>query len=124
MLEYHQCWLLGILHDNKECDAKLYHTRIEYVLKDLLPKEREDIKHYVNLLTPDPALPKGERKKYQVTRAPNMPLVPSWILLFDKMDNCKRFKKDSIDKQQVELKGYYAVAYLIFLAVSRHHKQI
>lgn len=59
MDEYHQCWLLGILHDNKEHNPVLYSERIDYVLKDLYPFEQEKMKNYVDILTSDKTLSKG-----------------------------------------------------------------
>lgn len=100
MDEYHQCWLLGILHDNKEQNPVLFSERIDYVLKDLFPKEQEDIKRYVDQLTSDKTLNKGEQKRAQIVKAEKLDLVPSWILLFDKYDNCRRFKQNSVGKSQ------------------------
>ncbi len=92
MDEYHQCWLVGILHDNKEHDPLLFSERIDYVLKDLFPKEQQDIKRYIDILTSDKTLNKGQQKRAQITKVDKMDLVPAWIILFDKYDNCRRFK--------------------------------
>ena len=53
-----------------------------------------------------------------------MDLIPSWILVFDKLDNCKRFKVNGCGKSKEELDGYFAVAYLIYLKARRKHKEI
>jgi hypothetical protein len=53
-----------------------------------------------------------------------MDLVPSWILIFDKYDNCFRFKQNPCGKSKEELDGYFAVAYLIYLNAKRRHKAI
>jgi len=50
------------------------------------------------MLSADKSLPKGERKRAQLIKAEQLPLVPAWILLFDKLDNCERFKKDPVGK--------------------------
>lgn len=93
-------------------------------MKDLFPKEQEDMKRYIDLLTSDKTLNKGEQKRAQITKVDKLELVPSWILLFDKYDNCRRFKNNSVGKSQEELNGYYAVAYLIYLKAKKRHKQI
>ena len=53
-----------------------------------------------------------------------MDLIPSWILIFDKYDNCARFKKDPVGKTEQELNGYYAVAYLIYATARDRYKSI
>lgn len=53
-----------------------------------------------------------------------MDLVPSWIIIFDKYDNCRRFKINGCGKSVEELNGYYSVAYLIYLKARKRHKQI
>ena len=53
-----------------------------------------------------------------------MDLIPSWILIFDKYDNCARFKKDPVGKSKEELEGYYSVAYLIYLTARERHSAI
>ena len=53
-----------------------------------------------------------------------MDLVPSWILLFDKYDNCVRFQNNPVGKTKEELDGYFAVAYLIFLTAKERHSAI
>lgn len=53
-----------------------------------------------------------------------MELIPSYILLFDKYDNCRRFKVNSCGKSKEELNGYYSVAYLIYLRAKNRHKAI
>jgi hypothetical protein len=124
MDEYHQCWLVGILHDNKEHDPVLFSERIDYVLKDLFPKEQQAIKKYIDILTSDKTLNKGQQKRAQITKVDQMDLVPAWIILFDKYDNCRRFKINPVGKSKDELDGYYAVAYMIYLRAKRKHKPI
>lgn len=53
-----------------------------------------------------------------------MDLTPSWILLFDKYDNCRRFKQNGCGKSKEELNGYFAVAYLIYQKARERHQQI
>ena len=53
-----------------------------------------------------------------------MELIPSWILIFDKFDNCRRFKNNPCGKSKDELDGYFAVAYLIFLKARKNHHSI
>ncbi len=77
---------------------------------------------YINDLTSDKTLSKGEQKRQQVLRSEKMDLIPSWIIVFDKFDNCQRFKKNPCGKTKVELDGYFSVAYLIYLRVRNRHK--
>jgi hypothetical protein len=102
----------------------LFSERIDFVLKDLLPKEQQDMKKYIDLLTSDKTLNKGEQKRAQITKVDKMDLVPAWIILFDKYDNCRRFKINGVGKSEDELNGYYAVAYLIYLKAKKKFKQI
>jgi hypothetical protein len=51
-----------------------------------------------------------------------MDLIPSWILVYDKLDNCKRFKNNPCGKSKEELDGYFSVAYLIYLKAREKHK--
>lgn len=60
----------------------------------------------------------------QIEKAEKMSLVPSWILLFDKYDNCRRFKANPCGKSQEELNGYFSVAYLIYIRVTMRFSQI
>ncbi len=53
-----------------------------------------------------------------------MDLLPSWILIFDKYDNCRRFKLNPCGKSKEELDGYFSVAYLIFLKARERHESI
>ena len=53
-----------------------------------------------------------------------MDLVPTWILIFDKYDNCVRFQKNPVGKTKDELDGYFAVAYLMYLTARERHKAI
>ena len=53
-----------------------------------------------------------------------MDLIPSWILVFDKYDNCRRFRQNSCGKTREELQGYFSVAYLIYLTARERHKEI
>lgn len=53
-----------------------------------------------------------------------MELIPAWILVFDKLDNCRRFKNNGVGKTKEELDGYFAVAYLIFKKAQRRHNAI
>lgn len=41
-------------------------------------------------------------------------LVPSYIKIFDKYDNCKRFLNNPVGKSAEELNGYFAVALLCY----------
>ena len=43
-----------------------------------------------------------------------MELVPCWIRVFDKYDNCRRFKEDPGKKKPEEIQGYYAIAYICY----------
>ena len=48
--DYHLNWLVGVLHDSQEDDPMLYGEKIEEVLQDLLPEEREVVIRYINQL--------------------------------------------------------------------------
>jgi hypothetical protein len=62
------------------------------VIQDLTPSEQQKILKYIDELTSNKTLTKGEQKREQLKRITKMDLTPSWILLFDKYDNCRRFK--------------------------------
>lgn len=51
-------------------------------------------------------------------------MIPSWILVFDKLDNCRRFKNNPCGKSKEELDGYFSVAYLIFTKARAKHVQL
>ena len=53
-----------------------------------------------------------------------MDLTPSWILIFDKYDNCVRFHNNPVGKTKDELDGYFSVAYLIYVTARERHKPI
>ena len=75
-------------------------------------------------LTSNKTLTKGQQKQEQLQKAAALELIPTWILLFDKYDNCKRFKQNACGKSKEELNGYFAVAYLIYLKARERHKAI
>lgn len=51
----------------------------------------------------------------------SLDLVPSYIKIFDKYDNCKRFLNNPVGKSIAELNGYYAVAILTYdIALKTH----
>lgn len=66
LYDYHLNWLVGVLHDSKEDDPLLFSEHIDEVLKDLLPNEKEQVLNYINQLSKDRTLPKGQQKKEQV----------------------------------------------------------
>ena len=68
------------------------------MLQDLFPYEQNLFKKYIDVLTSDKTLNKGQQKKAQITKVDKMDLVPSWIILFDKYDNCRRFKNNPVGK--------------------------
>lgn len=82
------------------------------------------MKEYIDQLTSNKTLSKGEQKRQQLIRIEKMEMIPSWILIFDKMDNCRRFKNNPCGKSKEELDGYFAVAYLIFVKARQRHPQI
>jgi hypothetical protein len=53
-----------------------------------------------------------------------MDLIPSYIVIFDKYDNCKRFTQNSCGKSKTEIYGYYAISYLCFAAAIKQHNTI
>jgi hypothetical protein len=53
-----------------------------------------------------------------------MDLVPTWVLLFDKYDNCRRFKANGCGKSKKELDGYFSVAYVIYIKAKNRHKEV
>ncbi len=59
MQQYHMCWLLGILHDNKEQDPVLFSEKIDWVLEDLRPEEQKMMHQYIDELTSNKTLSKG-----------------------------------------------------------------
>lgn len=66
LFEYHLNWLVGILHDAKEDDPILYSEKIDEILKDLLQEEKDLTKTYIDQLSKDRTLPKGQQKKEHV----------------------------------------------------------
>lgn len=59
-------WLIGILHDDKEHDPSLFAEKIEKVIEDLLPKEQKMVLTYIDQLSSDKQLSKGEQKRQQL----------------------------------------------------------
>lgn len=53
-----------------------------------------------------------------------MDLVPSWIRVFDKYDNCRRFKKNPVGNSKKKLEGYFAIAYLCYHIACERHQEI
>jgi hypothetical protein len=115
---------VGVLHDAKEDDPALFGQEIDGVLQDLLKEEKEQVLKYIDQLSKDRTLPKGEQKREHVERMHTLDLVPSYIKIFDKYDNCKRFLNNSVGKSPEELCGYYAVAVLCFDIAIKTHKVI
>jgi hypothetical protein len=44
----------------------------------------------------------------------SLDIVPSYIKIFDKYDNCRRFLNNSVGKSASELNGYFAVAVICY----------
>jgi hypothetical protein len=93
-------WLVGLLHDTKEDDLFTYSDRIEDVLRDLLPEEKKQVMNYIDQLTSDESLSKGEKKQDQITKMNVLELIPCWIRIFDKYDNCRRFRSNPVGKSK------------------------
>lgn len=51
-------------------------------------------------------------------------LVPSWIRVFDKYDNCRRFKKNPVGNSKKKIDGYCAIAYLCYKKACERHEEI
>lgn len=51
-------------------------------------------------------------------------LVPSYIKIFDKYDNCRRFLNNPVGKSSEELNGYHAVAILCYDIANKTHSDI
>jgi len=49
-----------------------------------------------------------------VARMSSLDIVPCYIKIFDKYDNCRRFLQNNVGKSKEELDGYYAVAILCY----------
>jgi len=79
---------------------------------------------YIDQLSKDNTLPKGERKREHVQRMRKLDLVPSYITIFDKYDNSSRFLKDGCGKSQMELNGYYAVSLTCYDIAMKNHESI
>ena len=67
---------------------------------DLLPAEKERVKMYIDQLTSDESLSKGEKKANQIKKMEVLDLIPCWIRIFDKYDNCRRFKENPLDNSK------------------------
>ena len=116
--------MVGVLHDAKEDDPLLFDEKIGDILKDLLQEERDLVLKYIDQLSKDRTLPKGQQKKEHVDRMHLLDLVPTYIKIFDKYDNCRRFLKNPVGKTPDELNGYYAVAILCYDIGTKTHKEI
>jgi hypothetical protein len=101
LYDYHLNWLVGVLHDSKEDDPVMFSERIDGVLQDLLAEEKE-----------------------QVDRMDSLDIVPSYIKIFDKYDNCRRFLKNGVGKSPMELNGYFAISILCYDRALKKHKEI
>ena len=51
-------------------------------------------------------------------------LVPTYIKIFDKYDNCKRFLRNPVGKSHEELNGYFAVALLCYDIGIKTHEDV
>lgn len=89
-------WLVGLLHDTKEDHLIAYSEKIEDVLVDLHPEERKKVLLYIDQLTSEEWKSKGEKKEDQIKKMEILDLIPCWIRVFDKYDNCRRFKKNPV----------------------------
>ena len=78
----------------------------------------------IDQLSKDRTLPKGQQKKEHVERMHKLDIVPTYIKIFDKYDNCRRFLKNPVGKTEAELTGYYAVAILCYEIGMETHKQV
>ena len=112
--DYHMTWLVGLLHDTKEDDLLKYSESIDEILSDLLPTEKQVVMKYIDQLTSDEWLSKGEKKLDQIKKMDVLDLIPCWIRIFDKYDNCWRFRKNSVGKSKKEIDGYCSIAYLCY----------
>jgi len=117
-------WLLGILHDTKEDDVVKFSSKIDDVLADLLPDEKKKVLEYIDQLTSDEWLSSGEKKKDQILRMEKMDIVPTWIRIFDKYDNCRRFKQNPAGKKKSDVDGYFAIAWCCYDKGIKKHPSI
>jgi hypothetical protein len=93
-------------------------------LEDLLVDEKAQVLNYIEQLSKDRTLPKGQQKKEQVERMSVLDIVPSYIKIFDKYDNCRRFLKNGVGKSLMELNGYFAISILCYDKALEKHKEI
>lgn len=70
--------------------------------------------NYIDQLTSDETLSKGEKKKDGLKKMESMDLIPCWIRIFDKYDNCRRFRKNPVGKTKKEIDGYCSIAFLCY----------
>jgi hypothetical protein len=124
LYDYHLNWLVGVLHDSKEDDPVMFSERIDGVLQDLLAEEKQQVLNYIDQLSKDRTLAKGLQKKEQVDRMDSLDIVPSYIKIFDKYDNCRRFLKNGVGKSPMELNGYFAISILCYDRALKKHKEI
>lgn len=69
---------------------------------------------YIDQLTSDESLSKGQKKANQLKKMNDLDLIPCWIRIFDKYDNCRRFKANPVGNDKQKLEGYFAIAYLCY----------
>lgn len=79
---------------------------------------------YIDQLSKDRTLPKGRQKKEHVERMSKLDLVPTYIKIFDKYDNCRRFMRNTVGKTMEELNGYYAVAVICYDIAMKTHPEL
>lgn len=53
-----------------------------------------------------------------------MELVPSWIRVFDKYDNCRRFLENPVGRSTGKVSGYCAIAYLCYHRATEQLEEI
>ena len=60
----------------------------------------------------------------QIQKMEKMDLVPCWIRIFDKYDNCRRFKQNPVGNSKEKLDGYFSIAYLCYKRAWERYPEI
>jgi hypothetical protein len=120
-LDYHLTWLTGVLKDLPALFPDQYRDRIDEVLQELKTEEAVRVKRYVEQLSGDPRLPKGERFRILTDRIKEMDAIPCYIQIFELYSYCSLWKRLKWERRKVYYDGFMAFAYMFFYkAISNH----
>lgn len=100
-LDYHLTWLTGVLKDLPALFPDQYRDRIDEVLQELKTDEAERVKKYVEQLSGDPRLARGERCRRLADRVSEMDAIPCYIQIFELYSYCSLWKRQKWERPRV-----------------------